>query len=73
MLIGAWKKSGKKPAELVKHPAEPTSFPHLWRWLNEIPSPITWGELRAWAYFTGHHIQRWEATLLFQADRISRT
>ncbi len=72
MLIGVWKKSGEMPRQLAAHPSEPEAFPWLWRWLSEIPSPITWAEIRAWSEISGIQVERWEGILLIRLDRLMR-
>jgi hypothetical protein len=73
MLLGVWKKSGEKPRQLVEHPDEPEAFPWIWRWLNEIPSPITWSEINAWSQISRIQVERWEGILLIRFDRMMRT
>lgn len=73
MLIGVWERSGEIPPQLARHGPEPPAAPWIWRWFNEIPSPITWREIRAWSETTGIRIERWEAVLLMRLDQKTRT
>jgi len=73
MLIGAWKRTGKIPQQLADHPPEPEHLAYLWRWFNEIPSPLTWSEIRAWSELSGHRPERWEGVLMIRIDALMRT
>lgn len=72
MLIGAWKRTGKIPPQLADHPPEPARLAYIWRWFNELPSPITWREIFAWSQISGHKVERWEGVLLIRIDELMR-
>jgi hypothetical protein len=73
MLVGAWKRTGKIPPQLADHPVEPERLAYIWRWYNELPSPVTWQEIHAWAQFSRFQVERWEGVLLIRIDSIMRT
>lgn len=73
MLVGVWERSGRIPAQLQGHTTgEPERLAWIWRWLNEIPSPITWSEISAWGSCSGIQVERWEGVLLIRLDRLMR-
>jgi hypothetical protein len=73
MLIAVWKRSGKIPKDLLGHETgEPPELAYLWRWFNELASPITWREIAAWSRVTGIHVERWEGVFLMNLDQAFR-
>lgn len=43
-------------------------FAHLLPWLGQLPSPVGWVELEAWARMTNRTPRRWELDLLIRLD-----
>jgi hypothetical protein len=61
------------PPQLADHPPEPPVLAYLWRWYNELSSPLTWQEIRAWAEFSRFHVERWEGVVLIRIDGLMRS
>jgi hypothetical protein len=67
-LIDLWEVSKVQPQELADHPESPPHFPWIWGWLFDLPSPITWTEIKAWSEISGINPDRWEAEMLIRLD-----
>lgn len=77
-LLAAYRQSGIMPQELADAPTCPQSASHVWMWFLELSatrqtsgfsvSPISYGEVEAWASLTGTITEPWEVTAIRAID-----
>jgi hypothetical protein len=63
-----WKGTGIKPPQL-DGPTPPKDMLYLWRWLMDLPHPLSFIELEAWSRLTGVVLGRWEVEALITLDK----
>lgn len=70
MFYDLWEATGVKPQELIDHPIEPPHFEWVWDWFIELPTPVTWTEIKSWSWASGLKPSRWEGELLISLDNL---
>ena len=71
-LYDLWDATGFKPQELIDHPEEPPHYAYVWEWFFDFCSPITWPDVKAWAWASGIKPTRWESELLIRLDNLRK-